>query len=81
MILLVTTSGELRCVYAETIDLTALGKVTIARGSHVEPTSDGRWTADLNPVAGPNLGPFANRSDALQAEQDWLDTNWLTRGT
>lgn len=81
MNLLVTTSGEFRCVYGEAIDLTTLGKVTIARGSHVEPTSDGRWTADLSPVDGPILGPFANRSEALEAEAEWLDANWLTRGT
>ncbi len=81
MNLLVTISGEFRCVYGEAIDLTTLGKVTIARGSHVEPTSDGRWTADLNPVDGPILGPFASRSEALEAETEWLDANWLTRGT
>jgi hypothetical protein len=78
MNLLVTTSGELRCVYGETINLTVLGKVAIARGSHVEPTANGEWTADLSPVDGPLLGPFTNRSDALEVEAEWLDANWLT---
>lgn len=78
MNLLVSTSGQFRCVYGEAIDLTLLGQVAIARGSHVEPTADGEWTANLSPVDGPILGPFANRSEALKAEQDWLDANWLT---
>lgn len=78
MNLLVTASGELRCVYAEAIDLTVLGKIAIVRGSHVEPTADGRWTADMSPVGGPFLGPFASRSEALKAEAEWLDANWLT---
>ena len=78
MNLVVTTSGQLRCVYDEAIDLTLLGKIAIARGSVVEPTADGEWTADLSPVEGPFLGPFATCSEALKAEQDWLDANWLT---
>ena len=42
------------------------------------PTADGRWTADLRPVGGPVLGPFARRSEALEAERAWLEANWLT---
>ena len=38
------------------------------RASHVEPDADGRWWADLSPVAGPRLGPFEVRSAALDAE-------------
>ena len=33
--------------------------------------------ADLSPVGGPLLGPFERRSDAVQAEVYWLETNWL----
>ena len=36
----------------------------------------GMWYADLAPVRGPVLGPFPQRSDALQAEVAWLDANW-----
>jgi hypothetical protein len=77
MQLVVATDGSVRCLYDETIDLSALGSVRIARGSHVEPTEDGRWIADLAPVAGPTLGPFPVRSQALQAERDWLEQHWL----
>ena len=42
---------------------------SITRASHVEPDAEGRWLADLTPVAGPVLGPFDLRSEALAAEQ------------
>jgi hypothetical protein len=51
------------------------GDLTIRRASHVEPTEDGRWTADLSPVGGPVLGPYVRRSAALGAELEWLWKN------
>ena len=77
MELVITSSGEVRCVYDESIDLHQLGSLTIERASHVEPTADGRWCADLSPVGGPVLGPFDLRTAALQAEQQWLAAHWL----
>lgn len=77
MELLVTPHGAIRCLYDETLPLAALGQLTIQRGSHVEPTPHGEWTADLAPVGGPLLGPFRSRSDALQAEAAWLEDHWL----
>lgn len=77
MQIIVKPGGMVRCIYSESIPLRILGKVTIRRGSHVEPNADGHWTADLSPVGGPDLGPFVNRSDALKAEQVWLENNWL----
>jgi len=77
MQLVIENAGNVRCVYGEAIDLAALGSLTIARGSHVEPTEDGCWTADLSPAGGPVLGPFDHRSDALAAELDWLESHWL----
>ena len=78
MELLIESTGKVRCVYDECLDLTSLGQLHIERGSHVEPTIDGRWTADLSPMNGPVLGPFAIRSSALDAEQIWLLDHWLT---
>ena len=77
MQLVIQPDGSVRCVYGETVDLHALGNLNIARGSHVEPDSNGLWFADLSPVSGRCLGPFSKRSDALTAETDWLEENWL----
>lgn len=80
MKLIVQPSGKTQCVYSEAVDLSTLGQLNIRRGSHVEPTGDGQWTADLSPVNGPLLGPFAHRSEALDAEQQWLEEHWLEVG-
>ena len=77
MDLVITPRGTLRCLYGEELDLAAFGPPVITRASHVEPGGDGRWLADLTPVAGPVLGPFPRRSDALAAEQTWLEQHWL----
>ena len=79
MQLVIDPHGTVRCVYDETIDLSALGPLAITRGSHVEPTPDGRWSVDLSVVGGPQLGPFATRSVALSVERTWLDEHWLVR--
>ena len=47
MQLTIDPAGEARCLYTEAIDLVALGSLTIARASNVEPLPDGRWIADL----------------------------------
>ena len=78
MQLIIHPGGSVRCVYAEAIDLAVIGRLAISRGSHVEPDEDGQWFADLAPVGGPRLGPFARRSAALTAEADWLDAHWLS---
>jgi hypothetical protein len=72
--------GGVRGLYDETIALAALGRVAIARASHVEPDADGCWWADLAPVSGPRLGPYGRRSEALAAEREWLLDHCLTPG-
>lgn len=79
MRLVVSPTGEVRCLYDEAIDLRALGRVRVTRASHVEPDEDGRWWADLAPVYGPKLGPYERRTAALQAEISWLEERWLDR--
>ena len=77
MKLYISPSGDCSAIYDESLDLHALGRPKISRASHVEPTADGQWTADLFPVHGPLLGPFPTRSQALNAEIAWLD-QWFT---
>lgn len=78
MDLVINPAGSVRTIYSEEIDLAAIGSLRITRASHVEPTSDGRWLADLSPVGGIALGPFDRRSKALEAERAWLERFWLT---
>ena len=75
MEIVISPSGAVRAIYGETIDLAALGSLSIRRASHVEPDDAGQWFADLAPVSGPRLGPFALRSQALAAELDWLESH------
>lgn len=72
MQLIVEPNGGVRCIYGELLDLTSLGTTIITRASHVEPCTEGGWSADLRPVGGPVLGPFTKRSEALAAEVRWL---------
>jgi hypothetical protein len=77
MELIIEATGQGRCVYSELFELAMLGPLSIRRASHVEPDDQGRWIADLSPVDGPQLGPFAQRSAALEAEIEWLQRQWL----
>ena len=80
MQLVIDPTGGVRCLYDETLPLADFGRLNIARGSQVEPTAAGHWTADLSPVGGPLLGPFESRSAALDAEREWLEAHWLCHG-
>ena len=79
MQIIVEPGGTVRCLYGEAIELATLGPLQIARASHVEPTASGQWQADLSPLSGPLLGPFACRSEALTAEEAWITEHWLPR--
>jgi len=75
--LVVAPDGTVRMIYSELVEPHALGTPTIERGSHVEPDQNGFWWADLAPSNGPKLGPYANRSRAIEAEIAWLKQFWL----
>jgi hypothetical protein len=77
MQLVITPGGLIRCLYDESLELSDFGPLQIRRGSHVEPDASGQWFADLAPCDGPRLGPFALRTEALQAEVAWLEAHWL----
>jgi hypothetical protein len=76
MILTVSPKGTVRCLYQEHLDLDSLGPSETVRASRVEPSPNG-WTADLAPVGGPVLGPFAKQSQALSAEVEYLEKHVL----
>ena len=76
MELVISPHGDVHCLYDESLDLSALGPLTIRRASHVEPTVDGQWTADLSPLGGPVLGPFRLRS-AVAGRRSPLDRRSL----
>jgi hypothetical protein len=78
MELIITSTGRGQCIYTEDLPLHELGSLTIRRASHVEPTIDGNWQADLSPVNGPVLGPFELRSEAIKAE--WLNKRIVLSG-
>ena len=66
-------NGDLVYIYDDSLSfLQDLGKASVRRASHVEPTEDGKWTADMSPVNGPVLGPFPLRKDALESEVEFL---------
>lgn len=75
-LLVMRTDGTVEGVYDDAMIpvLSALGRPLIRRAGHVE--EDGftiGWQADLSPIGGPVLGPFASRRAALEAERDWLE--------
>ena len=79
MQLVVQKDGTTCFIYHELLDLACMGQVQIRRASHVEPDEQGRWWADLSPVAGPKLGPFDRRSEALAIEMVWLECHVIDR--
>jgi hypothetical protein len=74
MTLLITPAGNTISLHSDDFDFTRIGAARIQRASNVEPCDQG-WQADLSPVNGPILGPYAKRRQALQAEIDWIERN------
>lgn len=69
----IESNGDIRFVWDDSLEsLRDEGRTKIERASHVEPTPDGRWIADMSPVGGPVLGSFSTRGQALDAEREWL---------
>ena len=69
---LVISGGNIRHIYDDSLCAIAdEGVAKIKRASHVEPCGN-KWYANLGPIGGPVLGPFSKRSEALEAETQWL---------
>lgn len=74
MSITITPDGNIRFIWDDSLaELVSAGIPTVSRASHVEANASGEWLADLAPVAGPVLGPFPLRSEALAAERRWLE--------
>lgn len=75
--MIIESDGSVRFIYDDCLAEVArdIGVLSVRRASHVEPTDDGRWAADLSPVGGPVLGPFDTRREALSEEVLWLEAN------
>lgn len=75
---LIPRAGGIQFIYDDRLaGLLDAGQGHVTRASHVEPTSQGGWAADLGPVGGPVLGPFPLRQQALDAEVAWLRVHVL----
>jgi hypothetical protein len=64
-------------IYEDGHPLMSLGNAFTQRASHVEPTKEGMWVADMAPVGGDLLPPQAIRARALALEVIWLEQNML----
>lgn len=74
LIIHIDDAGGIQFVWTDAArELLSLGTATISRASHVEPTADCRWTADLAPIGGDVLGPFDTQEEALRAEIDEVE--------
>ena len=74
----IDNAGIITTIYEDDlIPLFNKANVAIRRASHVEPTNDGQWIADMSPTQpGLILGPYVTRKEALNAELEWL-SNFL----
>ena len=81
MIVYVDEKGGLQFIYQEEINMEELGTSSIRRASDVEPTEHSQWFANLARSGGPALGPFKNRSEAIEAELIWIQDQFARDGS
>ena len=73
-LLSISPAGEVAAIYDDDVRglYDALGEVSIARASNVEPDEAGQWRASM--TDGAVLGPFRLRAEALAAEVTYLQS-------
>ena len=69
-------TGEVGTIYSD--DLKELfnnfSNVQVARLSHVEPTKDGKWQADMSPIGGKSLPETDTREESLALEVENINS-------
>jgi hypothetical protein len=78
--MVILPNGQITFVYADfhAPFIEKVGGAEITRASFVEPCPGG-WYADMSPVSpGVVLGPFRLRSEALAAEEEFLNKKLFT---
>lgn len=80
MLIAILPSGEVQMIYSDSMrELLNEGQGSIQRASHVEPTIDNRWEADMSPIGGEVLSGFETRESALKAEVEYIEENLLRK--
>ena len=87
MILKIKKNGVVQTLWNDSLDLHDLGDVTVERASSVEPegtTESGQviWAVRLAKAVtgfpvGHRIATSTNRQEAIQAEVEWLNKNYL----
>lgn len=70
--------GSLLFIYEDEHPCLDLGRALTQRASHVEPTEDGMWQADMGPIGGPKLNKTVAREASLLSEMIWIRTKVLS---
>lgn len=72
-------NGEAVFIYEDGHPCLDLGRVQTKRASHVEPTENGLWCADMSPIDGPLLEETRSRKQSVSREHQWISENRLNR--
>lgn len=69
-VILIGPDGSIKFVWDDALaGLVDEGRANVTRAGAVEPTPDGRWTADLRMIGGGVYGPYPLRQAALDHER------------
>lgn len=81
MLIEVMPNGSVRMIYSDSMrEILDEGQGSIRRASHVEPTIDNKWEADMGPIGGEVLSGFETREEALKAEVEYIEERMFRRG-
>ncbi len=76
MIIAIMPDSSIQMIYSDEMrEILDEGQGSIRRASHVEPTIDNKWEADMSPIGGEVLSGFETRESALRAEVEFIEEN------